>query len=164
MPDAPKARQLKARRLCNRWSSGRQLVDRLRNRATRRYYLANGEFDKAWESATEGLQITTGVFRFGVGAAQRVLGRITRARGEFNDAERQLTQALETFASIDARFEVGRSHLALAELARDRGNPDAAAKSLHEAYRMFRALGLPRYLERTERLAQETDISISALA
>jgi hypothetical protein len=82
-------------------------VDRLRNRATRRYYLANGEFDKAWESATEGLQITTGVFRFGVGAAQRVLGRITRARGEFNDAERQLTQALETFASIDARFEVG---------------------------------------------------------
>jgi tetratricopeptide (TPR) repeat protein len=137
-------------------------VDRLRNRATRRYYLANGEFDKAWESATEGLQITTRVFRFGVGA-QRILGRITRARGEFNDAERHSTQALETFASIDARFEVGRSHLALAELARDRGNPDAAAKSLHEAYRMFQALGLPRYLERTERLAQETDISISAL-
>lgn len=61
--------------------------------------------------------------------------------------------ALRTSEAIGARFEVGWTRLALAELAHERQQSATAARRLAEARQTFEALHVPRYLDRTERLA-----------
>jgi tetratricopeptide (TPR) repeat protein len=109
---------------------------------------------EARELAREALSITEEVrFRYGSGMAQRALGRIARAAGDRDEAEKWLTEAVESFNAIEAPFEVARTRLELA-LASGAGS-DGAARQLGEARRIFRDLRLPFYVEKTDRLAGE---------
>lgn len=83
--------------------------------------LVNGRLDEARDLALQGLESSQDIkHRSGVGMAQRVLGRIAQASGEFAEAESYLHQALQTFASLQMRFEVARTHVDLAMLAHAR--------------------------------------------
>ncbi|HEY7141624.1 MAG TPA: sigma 54-interacting transcriptional regulator [Methylomirabilota bacterium] len=86
----------------------------------------------------------------GIGWAERALGHIARARGALDDAHDHLQEALHAFERAEAGFEVARSRFDLAVLARARGDAGATAAHLVEAARGFRALGVPRWVERVE--------------
>jgi tetratricopeptide (TPR) repeat protein len=119
-------------------------------------YLLDGQIEKARDFAIQGLEITRDAkYGYGLGVAQRALGRIAQVRGAFSEAESYFQEAFATFASIQARFEVGRIHMDLAELARAQGNQEAAAMHLKEAHYLFRTLQVIKYIERTERLARK---------
>jgi tetratricopeptide (TPR) repeat protein len=119
-------------------------------------YLLNGQLEKARHLAMQGLEgIRVAQYRLGIGWAQRSLGRIAQAKGALSEAETHLNEALETFASIHARYFVGRTHLDLAALAHAQGKREAAATHLQEAHSLFTDLRVPRYIERTEGLAKE---------
>ncbi len=92
--------------------------------------------------------------------AERSLGRIARASGALSEAETHLNEALQIFASIQARFEVGRTRLALAELTHAQGDREAMATHLREAHHLFSVLRVPKYIERTARLARELGVSL----
>jgi class 3 adenylate cyclase/tetratricopeptide (TPR) repeat protein len=100
-------------------------------------------------------------FRYGTGLAQRTLGRIAAETGDMREAEEWFREALESFSSIQAPFEVGRTFLDLALLARQEGNPDKTAQCLGEAYRLFTELRVPKYVEKTERLAGELALPLT---
>lgn len=72
----------------------------------------------------------------------------------------RLTEALDAYASVSARFEVGRTHLALAELMALRGDRGSAARHLQEAHRLFTALQVPRYIARADAVARSLQISL----
>ena len=59
-------------------------------------------------------------------------------------------------------FEAGRSHLDLAALTHAQGNQAAAATHLTEAYALFIALQVPRYVERSVQLASEFGVDLTA--
>ncbi|MBW8873327.1 MAG: AAA family ATPase [Acidobacteria bacterium] len=116
--------------------------------------LLSGCLDEARKLAREALAVTGEVrFRYGSGMAQRALGRVARAAGDREEAEKWLQEALESFRAIEASFEVARTRLDLALLAG--AGSEAAAGQLGEARRLFAELGLPVYVERTDRLAGE---------
>ena len=119
-------------------------------------FLLNGQIEKALQLASQGLEITRPVKDwYGVGLAQRALGRIAQASGRLSQAEMHLKEAIETFASIPARFEVGRTYLSLAEVAHAQGNHETVTTSLGKANELFRALRVAKYVERTGQLARE---------
>lgn len=125
-------------------------------------FLLAGQIEKARDLATQGLDITRGVEDwYGVGVAQRVLGRLAQADGHLSEAERHLREALHTFESISARFEAGCTRLDLAALAESEGNQDALTAYLNESYRLFKDLRITRYLERTEHLARSFGVHLS---
>lgn len=97
-------------------------------------------------------------FRYGVGLAQRTLGRIALESGE--EAEGWLGKALESFAAIEAPFETGSTRLDLALAAHARGDSAEAASQLREAHRLFVDLGVPKYAEKAELLARELSVSL----
>jgi len=74
-------------------------------------------------------------YRYGIGVAQRALGRIAQAR-----------------------FEGGRIHLALAELAHAQGHRDTLARHLRAAYDLFEILYAHKYIGRTIQLLQAFQI------
>ena len=122
-------------------------------------YLLKGDLETARSVATQGLEITTQAnHRHGMGAAQRALGRIARANGASTEAQRYLEAALETFASIPARFEMGRTLLDLAALSGAERHLDSATAHLREAHELFRALGILTYVARSEALAGELGV------
>ena len=89
-----------------------------------------------WHS--QGLVIASETpYRTGTAWAQRALGRIAQADGDFAAAEHCLNEALTTFTAMQARFEVGRTHLALAALAQLQGNRDAITLHLSAAHHLF---------------------------
>jgi tetratricopeptide (TPR) repeat protein len=123
-------------------------------------YRLIGEHERAHALATEGLGITETVqYRYGMARAHQVIGRIAHARGAFDESEQQLRRALEMFVSMGARYDSGRAHLDLAGLSGGQGQRSRAAAHLHEARAVFEALKVPRYVERTNRLAQELGLS-----
>jgi len=109
---------------------------------------------QARELGRQGLAITQEVqFAYGVGVAQRLLGRVAQADGAHAEAETYFHAALQTFTAMSARFEVGRTHMALADLAYARQNRVAAVQHLDEAHRLFVALQVPRLVEQTAQRA-----------
>jgi len=115
--------------------------------------LLSGRPDEARELALEALAVTEEVrFCYGSGMAQRAMGRIARAAGDREGAERWLREALESFLTLEAAFEAARTRLDLAVAA---GAGSEAAAQLGEARRLFAELGLPTYVEKAERLAGE---------
>ncbi|HEX3553745.1 MAG TPA: adenylate/guanylate cyclase domain-containing protein [Thermoanaerobaculia bacterium] len=109
---------------------------------------------RARETALEALSASeSSNFPYGLGIAQRTLGRVARAAGDREEAEKWLREALESFRALEAPFEVARTRLDLALLAG--AGSETAAGQLGEARRMFAELGVPVYVERTDRLAGE---------
>jgi hypothetical protein len=96
-----------------------------------------------------------------MGIAQRVLGKVQQARGQYTDAEACLQDALQTFTTTSAHFEVGRTHLALAELAHLQGNHPATTLHFNHAYTLFQRLQIPCYVERTSTRATMLGVSLT---
>ncbi|MBI4218516.1 MAG: hypothetical protein HY682_00125 [Chloroflexi bacterium] len=114
-----------------------------------------GQIQRARALAIEALEMTRGAKDwYGTGVAQRILGRIARALGNLAEAHSNMNGRLEIFDATHARFEVARTHLDLVSIAHARLNQETAAVHLHEAQRLFQALRLRRYVERTEELAR----------
>jgi len=100
----------------------------------------------------------------GAGCARRLLGLIARADGRLDDAESQLAQARRAFEAIGARLEIARTHVAQAELAMGRGRTQVTLEHLAAGHRLFRALNVPRRIERLERFAREAGVSVTDTA
>ncbi|MBI3025454.1 MAG: hypothetical protein HYY66_07255, partial [Candidatus Tectomicrobia bacterium] len=125
-------------------------------------YLLDGQLDKAREVAGQTLEISTDLkYAWGIGWSHQVLGRVAQGEGALAEAERYLTEALQALDSIQARFEQGRTHLFLASLAHAQGKREAVAAHLKEARSLFMALRIPKYVERSERLAGELGMPVS---
>ena len=92
--------------------------------------------------------------------AQRALGRIAHRLGNVTEAGIHLQSALETFASIQERIDLARTHLDLASLAHTQNNHDTATTHLSTAYTWFKKLQLPKWMEKTEQLAREYDVTL----
>lgn len=124
-------------------------------------YLLNGQTNEARKTAGKALETSAGVnFLLGVGLSHQVLGRIERTKGFLTGAQRHLTDALQTFSSLNCRFEAGRTHLDLAALLNAQGIGQAIATHLREAYSLFRALRVPKYVERAEGFAREFGVPL----
>jgi class 3 adenylate cyclase/tetratricopeptide (TPR) repeat protein len=126
-------------------------------------YRCTQRLDQAQESAQQGLDIARAAHHgYGIGWAQRALGRAAQDRGLRTEAASYLQEALQTFVSIQMPFEAGRSHLDLAAHIHAQGNQTSAAMHLTEAYGRFTALQVPRYVERTVQLASKFGVALSA--
>jgi len=124
-------------------------------------YVLGGQLDKAREVASQALDLAADVsFLLGIGWSHQVIGRVAQAEGSALEAEGHLAEALQSFVSIRARFEIGRIHLFLASLSHAQGNCEAVASHLKEAHALFRALRVPKYVERSEQLAREFGASL----
>jgi DNA-binding NtrC family response regulator/tetratricopeptide (TPR) repeat protein len=116
--------------------------------------LLTGDLERAGRVGAEGLALATEAkFHYGTALIRRQLGRLALANGATAEASRILHDARELFVSIEAQHEVGRTELALAELAHARADAAALRAHLEQAHALFTHLGLPRYVERAERLA-----------
>ena len=123
----------------------------------------SGDLARARRVAAEWLgRQTSARFLYGVGLVRRLLGRVAVAEGALTDAAALLAQARDVFVSIDAPHEVGRTELALAELARAQKDAEACRAHASHARALFRQLRVPRYVERTERLAAGWGVSLPA--
>jgi tetratricopeptide (TPR) repeat protein len=109
-------------------------------------YRRIGDLQKAWRLASEALEIAGRArFPFGVGWAQRVLGRIARDRRSLSDARAYFDAALMSFSAMRARFETARTHLDLAAVARLEGQSPVIDEHMGHAAAMFAELGLATY-------------------
>src|SRR2546425_5122924 len=95
------------------------------------------------------------------GLSERWAGSHTFAASHTDAAER-LDEALQTFGSMRARFEMARTRLELARVRHAQGNAEAAATDLGAAHQLFRALGVPKYVERSEQLSRQLQVSLPA--
>jgi hypothetical protein len=86
-------------------------------------------------------------YRFGIGSAQRMLGKLAHAANAPDTAEVHLKNALTTFEDMQARFEVGRTHLDLAVLAQLQDRRGVARMHCTTALKQFSDLQVPRYIE-----------------
>jgi tetratricopeptide (TPR) repeat protein len=119
------------------------------------------KLETALELASQGLELAraTGMPQ-GIGWAERALGHIAQARGALGDAQEHHLEALHAFESIEAAFEIARTRFDLAALAHARGQADTRADQLAEAHRQFRALDLPRWVERAEACARDWSVPV----
>jgi tetratricopeptide (TPR) repeat protein len=128
-------------------------------------YLWEGQLETARDLASQSLTITRDAqFWSGVGEAQRTLGRIAHTSANLVVAAAHLQEALDTFSAIHSQFELARTHLDLAALACDQGNQDSATTHLSTAHAWFKKLQVPKWIERTEHLAQEYGVTLTAVA
>jgi DNA-binding NtrC family response regulator/tetratricopeptide (TPR) repeat protein len=108
--------------------------------------------ETALDLASKGLDLARATgSAVGIGWAERALGHIAQDRRALGDAQDHLREALRAFEGVESGFEIGRTHLDLAALARARGDVSATSTHLVEAARHFRALGVPRWVERVEK-------------
>ena len=121
------------------------------------------QIETARTLAQRGLDIVSSVpYWFGVGWAQRTLGRIAQTNDAFAEAKSHYQEALKTFASIPVPFEVGRTHLDLAVLDHAQGTKKAIRIHIAEAHTHFVNLQVPRYINRSAKLADEYGIPLTA--
>jgi tetratricopeptide (TPR) repeat protein len=127
--------------------------------------LKEGTALSARELALQALAITREAkFLYGVGLAQRAVGRVDRGSGDLAAAEAALREALETFTTLEVPFEIARTHLDLGELAHARGATAEVARELTLAHGGFAELGFPRYQERVARLSNELALPVPQTA
>jgi tetratricopeptide (TPR) repeat protein len=103
-----------------------------------------GQPERARRLGTRALELTTAArHSYGIGEAQRLLARVSRASGNLDEAAERLRDAVFTFESIEARFEVARTRLLLGEVLASRGDQDAARTEIRAAHTLFDQLGVP---------------------
>ena len=73
--------------------------------------------------------------------AKRASGVVHRLRGEFEDSENCLQEAMIIFTKLDARWQCGRTKLELGKSAQSRGDISAASKAFAEGLKYFEQLG-----------------------
>jgi tetratricopeptide (TPR) repeat protein len=128
-------------------------------------YQVNHQLEQAQALAMQGLELARRInYSWGIGCPQRTLGRIAHTSGNLAEAERHLQHALATFDAIQARYNLAGAHLDLASLAHTRGNHAAATTHLSTACAWFKKLQIPRWVERTEQLAQEYGVTLTEVA
>jgi class 3 adenylate cyclase/tetratricopeptide (TPR) repeat protein len=128
-------------------------------------YRADGQIEKARDLALQGFQLAQDAEHpWGVALAQRTLGRIAHTSGNLTEAENDLKNAMETFSSIEARYELARTHLDLAALAHTQNNHNTATMHLNQAYTWFKKLQVPKWVEKTEQLAREYGVTLKEVA
>ena len=128
-------------------------------------YLLHGDRAKAYDLGCQALTMNTDLgFAWGIGLAQRTLGRIAHTSGNLAEAARHLQDARATFDAMEARYDLARTHLDLASLASTQGNQDAATSHLSTAYAWFKTLQMPKWVERTEQLVQEYGVTLTEVA
>lgn len=114
-------------------------------------HLLSGNLERAGELAAQGLRVSGDAgYAYGAGWAQRALGRVAVARRSPEEGWTRFTDALHTFASVEARFEEARTHMALAQLERAQGDGAAADRHRAEALDRFRSLDAAHYVARLE--------------
>ena len=74
-------------------------------------------------------------------SAQRALGVLYRLTGDYMEAEDHLYQALQTFESLETRWQLGRTLVELGELAAARTDNDQARDYYARAIEAFDAMG-----------------------
>jgi hypothetical protein len=113
----------------------------------------------------QGLELARRIqYPWGIGLAERTLGRIAHTSGDLVEAEMHLQDALATFDAMPARYDLARTHLDLASLAHTQGNQDTATTHLSTAYAWFKKIQVPRWVERTEQLAQGYGVTLTEVA
>ncbi len=118
-------------------------------------YFLDGQIDKARKVAAHALGVCTDIgYSWGIGWSHQVLGRIAEAQGTPAESQEHLRNALQSFVSVNARFEMGRTHLFLASLDYCQGNREVAAFQLNEARSLFEVLRVPKYKKRAEELSR----------
>ncbi len=126
-------------------------------------YLGLEQSEKARETALAAVATTQGVkFGYGIGLAQRAVGRIAAAAGDSDEAEARLEEALEGFLELQVPFEVARTRLDLAKLAHAGGRKHEAVEQLRQARAVFLALKVPRYAEQAKALADRMGVAFAA--
>jgi tetratricopeptide (TPR) repeat protein len=115
-----------------------------------------GQLDMARDLALRALGITRACgFAYGVGCAQRVLGRIARHQGGLAEAEEMLGEAARTFAAVHARHEVARTQLDLARVLHAQGRTGAAVPLVEGAHEVFGVVPAPRLAKCARSLADD---------
>ncbi|MCZ6876115.1 MAG: tetratricopeptide repeat protein, partial [bacterium] len=120
-----------------------------------------GRREQARALAQQGLDMARDIMNWDeVGKALRILGRVTQESGNLIEAESDLQEALQTFRSIQSRFELARTHLDLATLIYEQGNMKGTTDHLSKAYAWFKKLQVPKWVEKTEQLARDYDVTL----
>jgi tetratricopeptide (TPR) repeat protein len=126
------------------------------------FLLAGRHYD-AVEAARRAIEITTQArFWFGVGLAERALGKAELAAQRIEPAAEHLEAACDRFEQLGAPLEVARAHLEMAALAHAAGTGEVA-RHLAEAHRSFRELGASRYVVRVLEAAGELGVPVDLL-
>lgn len=122
--------------------------------------LASGRLEPARHHAQAGLEISRdAAFGYGLGLAQRALGRIGAGSGEADGGRRHLEEALATFTALEVPFEAARTRLDLGRLAASEGDEAAAGHELAQARRAFEELEVTAYATRAGALAEELGVT-----
>ena len=128
-------------------------------------YRMNNQLEQAQDLAMQGCELSRRIKHpWGIGLAQRTLGRIAHTSGNLAVAEMHLQDALATFDAIQARYDLARTHLDLTSLAHTQGNQDTATTHLNQAYAWFKTLQVSKWVERTEQLAHEYGVTLAEVA
>jgi tetratricopeptide (TPR) repeat protein len=128
-------------------------------------YRMNKQLEQAQDLAMQGFELSRRINHpWGIGLAQHTLGRIAHTSGKCAEAAQHLQDALTTFDAMEARYEFARTHLDLVSLARSQGNQDTVTTHLSTAHVWFKKLQVPKWVERTEQLAQEHGVTLTEVA
>jgi tetratricopeptide (TPR) repeat protein len=128
-------------------------------------YLLDGDDSRGRATAEGALLLSRELgYPWGVGVAERVLGRVALSQGDADRAERHLQEALRRFALMDARFDGCSAMFSVASAARLRGDEVRAAELLEGCRRVFSELGAPRHAAVASRSARHrTDAPAATL-
>jgi class 3 adenylate cyclase/tetratricopeptide (TPR) repeat protein len=125
-------------------------------------YRMHHQLEQAQRLAVQGYELARrNTLPWGIGAAQRTLGRIAHTSGNLVGAALHLQDAIASFAAMEARYDLARTHLDLASLAHDQGDQDTATTHLSTAYAWFKKLQVPKWVEQTAHLAREYDVRLT---
>ena len=103
-------------------------------------HLLGGDVARARALAERALALAqASAMPLNIGIAHRALGRIARAEGDVEAADRAFADALKTFDGCRATFESARTRVDLAGLRGARGDKDSAHEHLTMALRVFQA-------------------------
>ncbi len=125
-------------------------------------YYANGQIEKADDLVRQGLALAEEVENpFGIVQAKRALGHIAQSSGDLAMSDTYLREALAIYTTVQSRNGLAHTHLDLAALAHTQGNLDTVTTHLSTAYAWFKKLQVPKWMERTEQLAQEYGVTLT---